>query len=136
MQIWSLLLLQKMYNQKCKNPLWLWWKADWSVSAEACLILSEAVWSYFHICICKAPSPDASELLSNFDLHGDCSWLTDAPKAAKLPYHHLPSVDFSIQQIRVFTQTLQEIQMTNWLFVWDVCIWKLQWVFWLLQWAM
>lgn len=35
----------------------------------------------------------------------DCAELTDAPKAANLPYHHLPSIGFSTQQIRAFTQT-------------------------------
>lgn len=53
--MWSLPALQKIYNQKCKNQLWLWWEADWSVSTDACLILSKAVWRYFHICICKGP---------------------------------------------------------------------------------
>jgi len=84
------------------NRLWLWWEADWSVSAEACLILSKAVWRYFHICICKGSSVDASELLSAYDAHG---WLC---RADNLPHHHSPSVGFSTQQ----ELSLRHMEMT------------------------
>lgn len=80
MQIWSLPTLQKMYNQKCKNQLWLWWKADWSVSTEACLILSKAVWSSFHICICKGPIPRCFRAAVSLW----CTWLT-VPSWLMLP---------------------------------------------------